>query len=100
MSASIAKKTSISEQPSQTAFQSGQPAANKATGAPESKAGSETIDAAYAVVPAGGGLFRAVRLRGVIAEHVDELVPSIKTQRAFAMQRALRTMEIEGRKLK
>lgn len=53
---------------------------------------------AYAVVSSGvPGQFHAVRLRGVMAESVEHLVPGKDrvTQRSFALARCMRTMQID-----
>lgn len=56
------------------------------------------IPVAYAVVASGKpGEFYAVRLHGVMAEHVEHLVPGATkaTKRMFALQRVLRFMQID-----
>lgn len=60
------------------------------------------IPVAYAIVPDGKGKFYAVRLRGVVAESIEQLVPGadMVTQRSFALHRCLRTMQIDCAKRK
>ena len=57
------------------------------------------IDYAYALVPSSTkpGHFRAVRLQNVVAERFDDLVGGADpcTQRGFAIQRLLRTAQID-----
>jgi len=72
-----------------------QPAGTTA-GEPKSDVG--VIPVAYAIVSAGSpGEFYAVRLHGVMAEHVEHLVPGATkaTKRAFALQRVMRFMQID-----
>ncbi len=79
----------------------GEPSAKSGTG-PQAKADGASdigvIPVAYAVVSSGKpGEFYAVRLHGVMAEHVEHLVPGAAkaTKRAFALQRVLRIMQID-----
>jgi pyrrolidone-carboxylate peptidase len=61
------------------------------------------IPVAFAVVPSGKpGLFYSVKLRNVVAERVEHLVPGNDkvTSGAFACQRAVRAMQITSAKRK
>jgi hypothetical protein len=57
------------------------------------------IDFAYALIPSTTkpGHFRAVRLHGVMAEQVEDLIGGAdpSTQRGFAIQRLLRSAQID-----
>lgn len=62
------------------------------------------IDFAYAVIPSRTkpGQFRAVRLHNVVAEKIEDINGGAdpSTQRGFAIQRLLRTAQIDFAKRK
>ena len=75
-----------------------------APGTPAKAGADPVIDFAYAIVPSSTkpGHFRAVRLVNVVAERIEDLVGGSDpcTQRGFAIQRVLRTAQIDFAKRK